>query len=94
MARTKEAIKAEREKEREAVKMWRAQCDGLLDNENFEYEWTTSHCFVTGTVYDGRRVTVQVGWDSKGAYVWGGYKYRFCEAHDNREHGSLVLEKA
>ena len=80
-------------KEREAFRLWLAQCDAHLDGARAIYEWTRASCFVTGTVYDDRRVTVHVGWDSKGSYVWGGSKYRLAESH-NRPQGTLVLELA
>lgn len=79
-------------KEREAFRLWLAQCDAHIDGAKCTYEWSGQNLFVEGMAWDGRRVTVQVGWDSKGPYVWNGMRYRFCESL-NRPLGSLVLER-
>lgn len=81
------------QKEREAYKMWAAQCDAHLDGAHCTYDWVSASCFVEGTVHDGRRVTVHVSWDKRGPYVWGGEKYRFAESY-NRPLGTLVLERS
>jgi len=78
-------------KEREAFRLWLAQCDASLDGPRCTYEWVHDSCFVDGTTWDNRRVTVHVGWDIKGAYAWSGRKYRLAESH-NRPLGTLVLE--
>ena len=75
----------------DAIKLWRAQCDPCPQGESFEFERVGTSVFVEGTVWDGRRVTVQVRWEPNDeAFVWNGLKYRFCET-EMRQLGTLVL---
>jgi len=92
-AAAKGAKKLTKEQQETAIKMWRAGADSHADGENFEFELTeTGHVFVTGTIYNGRRVTEQVGWDEKGPYVWNGDKYRFYDS-ERRPQGDLLLDR-
>jgi hypothetical protein len=77
----------------DAVMMWRAGADSHKDGENFEVEMLSRHIFITGTIYNGNRSTMQVGWDKSGPYVWsGGSKFRFYQS-ERRDRGDLVREQ-
>lgn len=73
-----------------AAKLWHAQCD-MGDAPNLMFELTATGYFVTGTTYDDQRVTVQVGFDSVGAYVWNGRIFRHV-LDSKRMQGTLVLD--
>ncbi len=76
----------------DAIRLWRGQCDPHSDGENFEFEKMYGKVFITGTVWDGRRVTVQVGWDDIGPFAWNGDKYRWYPS-EMRPAGQLVLQR-
>jgi hypothetical protein len=86
----KMTLKEQRAKEDEAKKMWLAQCDPHSNLDMF-FDWYECSVFVSARCFSGAIVEVQVGWDSKGAYVWNGYPYRFQES-ETRSNGTLVLD--
>ena len=92
MARKAKLAAAERKsREEAAIRLFRAKSDVEADPAwEFEHNYGKNTLFITGTIYDGRRLTEQIGFDERGPYLWSSGQWRYG-ADALRKDGRLVL---
>jgi hypothetical protein len=92
----REAARLRAERQADCERLWLAQCDPHAEGARLTFEDSklgNAAVHVEGTCHAGRRVVVQVGWDTRGPYVWNGDRYRFVESHHRGALGGLVLDR-